>query len=70
MTSWIEGQFYGSDHQEMGGIFERHQLLDAFGAAGWACEVASRPLGCPMPAESGRPLSLRAVALHWSSLPQ
>ena len=28
----IEGQFYGSNHEEVGGIFERDQVLGAFGA--------------------------------------
>ena len=29
----IEGRFYGSEHQEIGGIFERNQLIGAFGAS-------------------------------------
>jgi len=29
----IEGRFYGSDHQEVGGIFDRDQLIGAFGAS-------------------------------------
>ena len=29
----IEGQFYGSDHGEVGGIFERDRLIGAFGAS-------------------------------------
>lgn len=29
----IEGRFYGSDHGEVGGIFERSRLLGAFGAS-------------------------------------
>ena len=29
----IEGQFYGSNHQEVGGIFDRDQLTGAFGAS-------------------------------------
>ena len=29
----IEGRFYGSDHQEVGGIFDRDQLTGAFGAS-------------------------------------
>ena len=29
----IEGRFYGSDHREAGGIFERDRLLGAFGAS-------------------------------------
>ena len=28
----ITGQFYGSNHEEIGGIFERNQILGAFGA--------------------------------------
>ena len=28
----IEGQFYGQNHEEVGGIFERNQILGAFGA--------------------------------------
>lgn len=28
----IEGRFYGSNHEEVGGIFERDQVLGAFGA--------------------------------------
>ena len=28
----IEGQFYGPNHEEVGGIFERNQILGAFGA--------------------------------------
>ncbi len=32
-ASMIEGRFYGSDHQEVGGIFERNQLTGAFGAS-------------------------------------
>lgn len=33
MAGSIEGRFYGSDHGEVGGIFERDQLLGAFGAS-------------------------------------
>lgn len=29
----IEGRFYGRDHGEVGGIFERDRLIGAFGAA-------------------------------------
>ncbi|MDE0240642.1 MAG: thermonuclease family protein [bacterium] len=29
----IEGRFYGSDHQEAGGIFERGHMIGAFGAS-------------------------------------
>ena len=29
----IEGRFYGSNHEEVGGIFERDQVLGAFGGA-------------------------------------
>ena len=29
----IDGRFYGADHQEAGGVFERGDLLGAFGAA-------------------------------------
>ena len=29
----IEGRFYGDDHREVGGIFERDRLLGAFGAS-------------------------------------
>ena len=29
----IEGRFYGGDHQEVGGIFDRDQLTGAFGAS-------------------------------------
>ena len=29
----IQGRFYGSDHEEVGGIFERNQILGAFGAS-------------------------------------
>lgn len=29
----IEGRFYGSDHEEVGGVFERDQVLGAFGAS-------------------------------------
>ena len=29
----IEGRFYGNDHREVGGIFERDRLLGAFGAS-------------------------------------
>ena len=32
MTGSIQGRFYGSDHGEGGGIFERDQLIGAFGA--------------------------------------
>lgn len=32
-TGSIEGQFYGTDHQEVGGIFERDRLTGAFGAS-------------------------------------
>lgn len=28
----IEGRFYGPDHEEVGGVFERNQVLGAFGA--------------------------------------
>ena len=33
MAGSIEGRFYGSDHGEVGGIFERNRLLGAFGAS-------------------------------------
>ena len=33
MTGSIEGRFYGSDHGEVGGIFERDRLLGAFGGS-------------------------------------
>ena len=29
----IEGHFYGTNHQEVGGIFERDALIGAFGAS-------------------------------------
>lgn len=29
----IEGRFYGADHQEVGGIFERDRLTGAFGGS-------------------------------------
>jgi len=29
----IEGRFYGPDHEEVGGVFERNEILGAFGAA-------------------------------------
>ena len=32
-ASSIEGRFYGNDHREVGGIFERDRLLGAFGAS-------------------------------------
>lgn len=32
-TNQIEGQFYGPNHEEVGGTFERNQVLGAFGAA-------------------------------------
>ena len=32
-TGSIEGRFYGSNHEEVGGIFERDQLTGAFGAS-------------------------------------
>ena len=32
-TASIEGRFYGSDHGEAGGIFERDRLIGAFGAS-------------------------------------
>ena len=32
-TGSIEGRFYGSDHSEVGGIFESGQLIGAFGAS-------------------------------------
>ena len=28
----IQGNFYGPNHQEIGGIFERDQVIGAFGA--------------------------------------
>ena len=28
----IEGRFYGPNHEEVGGIFERNQIIGAFGA--------------------------------------
>ena len=28
----IQGQFYGPNHEEVGGIFERDQFVGAFGA--------------------------------------
>ncbi len=31
-TNRIEGRFYGSNHDEAGGVFERDQVLGAFGA--------------------------------------
>ena len=33
MAGSIEGRFYGSDHREVGGIFERDELIGAFGAS-------------------------------------
>ena len=33
MAGSIEGRFYGSDHREVGGIFERDRLIGAFGAS-------------------------------------
>ena len=33
MVGSIEGRFYGSDHGEVGGIFERGTLTGAFGAS-------------------------------------
>lgn len=30
-AGWIEGRFYGGDHEEVGGIFERDHVLGAFG---------------------------------------
>ena len=33
MVGSIEGRFYGGDHGEVGGIFERDQLMGAFGAS-------------------------------------
>ena len=32
-TASIEWQFYGSNHGEVGGIFERNRLIGAFGAS-------------------------------------
>ncbi|MDE0173684.1 MAG: hypothetical protein OYH76_00540 [Defluviicoccus sp.] len=32
-ASSIEGRFYGSDHGEVGGIFERDGLIGAFGGS-------------------------------------
>lgn len=32
-TNQIQGQFYGPNHEEVGGTFERNQVLGAFGAA-------------------------------------
>ena len=29
----IEGRFYGPNHEEVGGVFERHRVVGAFGAA-------------------------------------
>lgn len=31
-TGTIQGRFYGEDHEEVGGIFERDLILGAFGA--------------------------------------
>jgi hypothetical protein len=28
----ISGQFYGPNHEEVGGVFERNQVIGAFGA--------------------------------------
>ena len=28
----IKGQFYGPNHEEVGGVFERNQVIGAFGA--------------------------------------
>ena len=33
MAASIEGRFYGSDHEEVGGIFERDRLIGAFGGS-------------------------------------
>jgi len=32
-TNQIKGQFYGPNHEEVGGTFERNQVIGAFGAA-------------------------------------
>ena len=32
-TNQIQGQFYGPNHEEVGGTFERNQVIGAFGAA-------------------------------------
>jgi len=32
-TNRVQGRFYGPNHEEVGGAFERNQVLDAFGAA-------------------------------------
>ena len=32
-TNQVQGQFYGPNHEEVGGTFERNQVLGAFGAA-------------------------------------
>ena len=29
----ISGRFYGPDHEEVGGVFERNRIVGAFGAA-------------------------------------
>lgn len=29
----LEGTFYGDNHEEVGGIFERNQIIGAFGAS-------------------------------------
>ena len=31
-SNMVEGQFYGPNHEEVGGVFERNQILGAFGA--------------------------------------
>ena len=40
----IEGKFYGPNHEEVGGIFERNQILGAFGAT-----RISSPMETPTP---------------------
>ncbi len=32
-TNQVQGQFYGPNHEEVGGTFERNQIIGAFGAA-------------------------------------
>ena len=33
LSGSMEGRFYGTDHREVGGIFERDRLIGAFGAS-------------------------------------
>ena len=65
MAGSIEGRFYGSDHGEVGGIFERDRLMGAFGASRCLCSGTSSSIHeVVMPLREPRSRSTG----HWSTV--